>query len=590
MKRFIVTVISIAVFAVITSARASLAQDATFIQIEAQPSLTRAESRARDYASFLTDVNGFALGGGWYAVALGPFNRDDATARLRDLRRAGQIPRDSYVEEAARYRTRFWPVGAPAVGDIALSPAQNAPATTETAAPAPETQDTVVAEPAPVVDETPREARRSEAALTKDERKELQVALKWAGFYTAAIDGSFGRGTRGSMANWQRENGYEPTGILTTLQRADLFKQYNAVLDGMGLELVSDPRVGIDMKIPMGVVEFDNYESPFAQFKSSTDLGARVLLISQPGDATTLGGLYEIMQTLEIVPEDGPRKRQKASFVLEGIDDNITSYTQASARNGQIKGFTLIWPVGDEERRTRVLDEMRNSFARIDGVLELDASTGDEQAIDLVSGLEIRKPRMSRTGFYVSSGGAVLTTAEAVEQCSRITLDGDYEADIVAVDAASGTALLRPKQSLSPMGVAQLRDDMPRLQSEIAISGFSYEGILGAPTMTFGKLADIRGLGGEEELRRLALNTLPGDAGAPVFDAGGAVVGLLLPRAASGRQLPDEVSFATGAEVLEAMLSKAGITPRKANGAAVMAPEDLTALASTMTVLVSCWE
>ncbi|KAG1715536.1 hypothetical protein GQR58_000509 [Nymphon striatum] len=462
---------------------------------------------------FLTDVNGFALGGGWYAVALGPFNRDDATARMRDLRRAGQIPRDSYVEDAARYRTRFWPVGAPAVGDIALAPVQNDPATTETAAPAPETQDTVVAEPAPVVDETPREARRSEAALTKDERKDLQVALKWAGFYSAAIDGSFGRGTRGSMANWQRENGYEPTGILTTLQRADLFTQYNAVLDGMGLELVTDPRVGIDMKIPMGVVEFDKYESPFAQFKSTTELGARVLLISQPGDADNIG-----------VHADLARGRRRTPHPCSGRD------AQKLCPHRRCSGTGLPAP-------------------------------GDEQAIDLVSGLEIRKPRLSRTGFYVSSGGAVLTTAEAVEQCSRITLDGDYEAEIMAVDAASGTALLRPKQSLSPMGVAQLRNDMPRLQSEIAISGFSYEGILGAPTMTFGKLADIRGLGGEEELRRLALNTLPGDAGAPVFDAGGAVVGLLLPRAASGRQLPDEVSFATGAEALEAMLSKAGIHP-----------------------------
>jgi len=43
-------------------------------------------------------------------------------------------------------------------------------------------------------------------------------------FYNAAIDGSFGRGTRNSMAAWQEANGYEINGILTTAQRAELLK------------------------------------------------------------------------------------------------------------------------------------------------------------------------------------------------------------------------------------------------------------------------------------------------------------------------------------------------------------------------------
>ena len=37
--------------------------------------------------------------------------------------------------------------------------------------------------------------------------------------------------------------------------------------------------------------------------------GVRVLLISQSGDQGTLFGLYDIMQTLEIVPMEGPRDR-----------------------------------------------------------------------------------------------------------------------------------------------------------------------------------------------------------------------------------------------------------------------------------------
>jgi len=45
--------------------RPAYAQDATWVQVEAQPSLNAAESRARSYAAALPNVNGFSLGSGW---------------------------------------------------------------------------------------------------------------------------------------------------------------------------------------------------------------------------------------------------------------------------------------------------------------------------------------------------------------------------------------------------------------------------------------------------------------------------------------------------------------------------------------------
>ena len=82
--------------------------------------------------------------------------------------------------------------------------------------------------PAPVAlpEETRREAQRSEQTLTRDERMELQRALQWFGFYDAAIDGDFGRGTRNSMAAWQTAAGVgDVTGILTTRQRSRLMEE-----------------------------------------------------------------------------------------------------------------------------------------------------------------------------------------------------------------------------------------------------------------------------------------------------------------------------------------------------------------------------
>ncbi|MFD1508891.1 serine protease [Lacimonas salitolerans] len=570
-----------ALIVALVAARAVWAQgEIAWVQIEAQPTLTQAQNSARAYAAELPDVNGFSLGGGWYAIALGPYARGDAEQVLRVYRAEGSIPRDSFIEFSRNFGQQFWPVG---TGNSA--PQTTTPdSVTQTELAPPDTLPEI--EPA---DETPREARASEAQLTRSEREALQIALKWAGFYGAAIDGAFGPGTRNSMAQWQRENGYEVTGVLTTLQRTALIAQYNSVLDGLGLQTVRDDAAGIGIAMPTEVVEFDKYEYPFAHYAATGDLPAKVLLISQRGDQSSLYGLYDIMQTLEIVPPEGPRNRDGDSFVLIGQGSDFVSHTEARLERGEIKGFTLIWPAGDEERRTRLLGEMQKSLTRLTGTLEPD-QISEEQSIDLVAGLDIRRPRLSRSGFYIDRQGTVLTTSQAVQGCGRITMEDGTEADILTDEADLGVAVLLPRGGLAPIEVARFQSGIPRLKSDVAVAGYSYGGMLGAPTVTFGKLAELRGLQGEEGVSRLALTTLPGDAGGPVVDAGGAVLGMLLPRPENGRSLPEDVNFAAKGTSLVNLLDRLGIDITTTAAITELPPEQLTTKAGRMTVLVNCWD
>ncbi|MFC3615245.1 trypsin-like peptidase domain-containing protein [Lutimaribacter marinistellae] len=556
-------------------------QGAVWVQIEAHPSLRAAQERAQYFSDNLADVHGFALGGGWYGIVLGPYAPEDARRVLQVYRSEREIPRDSFIVQPNSLRQPFWPAGA-VIPNTALS-------TDGLLGNQPETQARAAADPEPS-DETPSEARRSEQLLTGQERRDLQVALQAAGFYNAAIDGAFGRGTRGAMAEWQSARGFEATGVLTTRQRKALMDEYNAPLISVGMRRHFDRDAGIEMQMPMDAVAFSRYEPPFAHYDSATDLGARVLLISQPGNRATLFGLYDIMQTLEIVPLDGPREKQGDSFTLVGRGSGIVSHTEARLQNGEIKGFTLIWPEGDEERRARVLTAMQQSFTRTGGVLSPAAGGNAVQSVDLVSGLQVRKPRLSRSGFFVDGKGSVVTVAEAVRNCTRVTLDRAHEADVVTVDDTLGVAVLRPTVPLAPMEVARLTQGEARLQSEITLSGFSYEGILGAPSLTYGTLADIKGLGGEEQLSRLALAAQEGDAGGPVFDAGGSVMGMLLPTPNEGRKLPDTVSFAADAQALRQVLQEAGLRAIDDTGASSLTPDELNRRATGMTVLVSCWD
>lgn len=558
---------------------AQTTEDRFWIQVEAHSTRFEATERAEVLRNTLPGLSGFRLSSGWHALALGPYGRAEARALLRNLRFEGLVPRDAYVARNAAYTSRFWPRVAaferPAPSDTGTITALNA------------------GEPQ-LPPETPRQARQAERALDPDARRGLQRMLQWAGFYEAAIDGAFGPGTRAAMAAWQASNGYAVTGVLSTAQRADLTRQYNAVLDGLGMQTHVDAQAGIEISLPSRLVAFSHYEAPFVHFTGRDDRTAKVLLISQTGNRTRLEALYNILQTLTVVPPEGPRVLRRNAFNIRGDGDAFTSETRVSLADGHIKGFMLIWPTGDEARRARVASEMEASFKRRDGVLGPDAGRSNDTELDLLSGLPLRAPRLSRSGFFVDDKGTVVTTTEAVESCGTITIEGTHEVEIVTQSAPDGVAVLRPKIDLSPPAIARLASTAPQRETPVTAAGYSYAGLLNAPSLTFGTLKDVRGLNGEPDVARLAIPALPGDAGGPVLDASGTVVGMLAPKINMGRALPETVGFALQADTLRKALAStkprmpasdvASLRPSK------LSPDALHHIAKGITVLVSCWD
>jgi S1-C subfamily serine protease len=209
---------------------------------------------------------------------------------------------------------------------------------------------------------------------------------------------------------------------------------------------------------------------------------------------------------------------------------------------------------------------------------------------DLVSGLEVRRPIRARSGFFVDAVGTVVTAAEAVAGCDRVTIDEAYAAQVRLVDDALGIAVLIPAEPLVPLAFAQFAPAMPGQGSEVRLSGYSFQDTLSRPILTFGRLADLRGLNGEPELQTLSLAAQEGDTGGPLFDSNGAVIGMLLPRPVlPGRILPPDVSFALGSEAILQALERAGRRGALSRSNTVMPPELLTRVAGDLTVLVSCW-
>lgn len=552
------------------------AQERAWLQIESYPSEETARARAAAYAGEFPNVQ-VLEGRGWHAIVLGPYAPDEAAGALADLRRSGRVPRDAFVTDGAGFAT----------------------AAAETAAEA-EVIPEPVADPAAALtteaaDETPKEARASESALSKEERMALQEALQWYGFYSARIDGSFGAGTRASMSAWQEANGFEPTGILTSRQRATLVANHAADLAEFGFETVTEAEAGIEITLPLSLVQFDHYEPPFVHFAEKDGSGLRVMLISEPGGAEALAGLYDILQTLEVMPETGPRERGEKSFTIEGVSAKVQSLAYAETRDGMVKGYLVVWNPADAARMERILPVLQSSFRPV-GAKALDPGLvpmDDTARAGMLSGLALRQPARVATGFYVDDKGHVATALANVAGCAKVTLGLETEARILAQSDQGGIALLAPAAPMAPAAVARLSSATPQPGAEIQVSGYSYGARLPAPVLTFGNLDASEGLMGEPGFARLAAPLMAGDMGGPVLDASGAVLGVTIPvPEGSARQLPSGMALAADAASLGQLMQGAGLPPTAPpTGGAdqPLSPDELAALSAAITVQVACW-
>jgi len=571
------------------------AQERFWVQIEAHPTLAEGEAAARAYAADIPDVAGIRLDTGWYAIVAGPYSEQQARQRRRALRRAGAIPRDAFITPGERFVEGFWPgegeAAAPAPSEAEIAQAleefESASDTSDAGVPP------ASAEPEPPRPETPAEARRSESALDAARRAEIQRALAWEGHYEGRIDSDFGPATRRAMAAWQRAIGANATGVLTTRQRARLLEGYRATLARLDLREIVEPEAGIRIEMPMGLVAFERYDYPFARYQSRDDSGVRALLISREGGRRALWGLYEVMQTLEIVPMEGARERGPRAFTLTGQNERLHSYSFATLADGAVKGFTLIWPPEEAEVMNRVARRMRESFASTGRAALAPAQAGGlpADAATLVDGLEVRRPAFAQSGFYTDAGGTVVTAARVADGCRRVTIGDGIGARVLDGDSAPGLAVLAPEIELAPAGWARFAAAPPAAGSAIAVAGFSYGGQLDAPVLTFGSFAAATGLDGETTRHRLSLAARPADAGGPVLRADGAVAGMLLAVAGGARQLPEDVRFAVPAARIVVALEAAGRPAARAEpGRSALPAEALTRQARRMTALVSCWQ
>jgi len=147
MQRLSVIVSSLFLMLAAQLASAQASRDVVWVQIEARPTYNAALERIETYSETLPNVSGFALQGGWYAITLGPFGRDEAEDVLRSFRQQGRIPNDSYIALSSSYGQQYWPPGADVLDLGSIAAISGLAVTTPDAPTAQSTPTTVVPQP-----------------------------------------------------------------------------------------------------------------------------------------------------------------------------------------------------------------------------------------------------------------------------------------------------------------------------------------------------------------------------------------------------------------------------------------------------------
>ncbi|HET9718055.1 MAG TPA: serine protease [Pseudolabrys sp.] len=344
-----------------------------------------------------------------------------------------------------------------------------------------------------------------EAGLSPGERLRVRSALLWSGDYTGSIGD--GDPLSNAIKNFQKRQKSNVTGILSSMERANLLAAAQAHEDEFGWTVVVDPATGVRVGLPMKLVPHARDAAHGTHWSSPHgDVQVETFRMKKPD--LNLAALFD-QQKKE------PSNRKVEFSVLHDDDFTITGMqglkkfsVRAYARDGEIRGFTVLF---DQMMATIV--------APVTAAMTSAFSPFPERAMPFAAPA---KPVEYGNGLVVSRRGHIVTDRKLTEGCRVIIAAGVGHADRVAEDEDTNLALLRVYGSPKVKPVA-FASDVPRT-GDVTLIGIPDPKEVNGPT----KLTEVKARlanGNAIELHRL--EPMAGLAGAAAIDAQGRVLGMM---------------------------------------------------------------
>lgn len=459
-----------------------------------------------------------------------------------------------------------------------------------------------------------------------EQRIKVQVLMTASGYWPAVPNVSFSSRLFQAITNFQRDNGYAPTGKLDEPQLSRLNDLAAPFLKTWGFRSVTHPTRNARLWLPLGLGGLPLRKEEGWEFKDSTgritadflyfnrtrvDQGYQSILTKMLISGTIIH--YKVLRSdfmaISATSVDGIDMYLRFHNTDQGSIGFILAWKSELVRHLHIEraatlmsaslwasqtGAPFIDPPGPRSSGSSVARSAAPELAPSPSESAGTLAVPDESGTDVAKG-----GRSSGTGFFVSKMGHVLTNAHVVEGCTKIlmtSIDGQppSSAYVAKVDKINDLALL--KTATAPLYIANFRTGA-RLGEAIAVFGYPLAGVLSTSgNFTLGNITALTGLADDSRHLQISAPVQGGNSGGPLLDEAGNVVGVIVAKldalrvmVATKGEIPQNVNFAIRASVASAFMDGNGITPNlDAAERTRMNPADLAERAKGMSVYIVC--
>ena len=285
-------------------------------------------------------------------------------------------------------------------------------ATTAAAAASPAT--TGSAPITPVSPAAPKNVRDSYAAIPAAERLSLQSDLTWTGDYNGLINGEFSDRLVAAVKAFQKRNKSKDTGVLNPQERAVLASTAKPLQDEVGWRIADDPITGARLGLPYKLA---SQTAPGHSGTRWTSAQGQLQIETFRFESSTLAGAFEQQKREPIGRRVGYQVIRPDFFVVSGTQGLKKFYVRGSARNGEVRGLTILYDQAMEGIMDPVVVAMSSAFAPFPPI---DAAPDRPQP---------RRKVEYSTGIVASTAGHIVTDKQAVDGCSVVVIPGHGNAE-----------------------------------------------------------------------------------------------------------------------------------------------------------------
>ena len=264
------------------------------------------------------------------------------------------------------------------------------------------------------------------AGIPPAERLRIQAALLWAGDYPSTGNG--GDPMLIAIKNFQKRKKASVTGMLTAAERADLVAAAHDREQEFGWSVVVDPATGIRIGLPVKMVPHAHEAARGTRWSSAHgEVQVETFRIAEPN--LKLSELFEREKKEPATRKVETSVLRDDSFFVSGLQGLKKFSVRAYIRNGEVRGFTMLFDQMMETIVAPVMVAMASAF-----------SPFPERSAPFAA---LAKSVEYGNGLVVSAQGHIVTDRKLTEGCQVVVASGLGDAVRIADDKDSGLALLR---------------------------------------------------------------------------------------------------------------------------------------------------